>query len=204
MIMMQHNVGTARRLLAGVRLMLLPLLLLLPGTSCFAQVDQGAITGIVQDQSGAVLPGALVTVTNIDTGLALQVKTNSSGTYVVQPLKIGNYTVTATAQGFETVTRENLHVDAQTRVSVSLRLPPGSVSETVTVSSAAPLLGRQNGALGQGSSTEVSDNTPLNGRNWVYIAQLTAGVAPPFGNARGSGSGDFVANGQRAEQNNFI
>jgi hypothetical protein len=207
MIMFQHKTSAASRLLlpnAKVGLMLLLFLLFLPGISCFAQVDQGAITGIVQDQSGAVLPGALVTVTNIDTGLALQVKTNSSGTYVVQPLKIGNYTVTATAQGFETVTRENLHVDAQSRVSVSLRLPPGSVSETVTVSSAAPLLETQNGALGQVISTEVINNTPLNGRNWVYIAQLTAGVAPPFGNTRGSGSGDFVANGQRAEQNNFI
>jgi len=53
-------------------------------------------------------------------------------------------------------------------------------------------------------STDTINNTPLNGRNWVYIAQLTAGVAPPFGNTRGSGTGDFVANGQRAEQNNFI
>jgi hypothetical protein len=52
--------------------------------------------------------------------------------------------------------------------------------------------------------TQAINNTPLNGRSWVYIAQQTAGVAPPLGNTRGSGTGDFVANGQRAEQNNFI
>lgn len=205
--MFQSRINAARRFLvphAGPRLALLSFLLLLSGLSCFAQVDQGAITGIIQDQSGAVVPNVQITVTNIDTGLELQVKTNSSGTYVVQPLKIGNYKVTATAEGFQTVTRENLHVDAQSRIGVNLRLQPGSVSETVTVSSAAPLLQTQSSAVGQVISTDVINNTPLNGRNWVYIAQLTAGVAPPFGNTRGSGSGDFVANGQRAEQNNFI
>ncbi len=62
----------------------------------------------------------------------------------------------------------------------------------------------QESSVGQVLSTETINNTPLNGRNWVYIAQLSAGVAPPFGGTRGSGNGDFVANGQSAEQNNFI
>ncbi|HSY12582.1 MAG TPA: TonB-dependent receptor, partial [Verrucomicrobiae bacterium] len=83
-------------------------------------------------------------------------------------------------------------------------LKPGAVSETVTVTTAAPLLQTGDGSVQQVISASTIDNTPLNGRNFVYIAQLTAGVAPPFGNTRGSGSGDFVANGQRAEQNNFI
>ncbi len=174
------------------------------GSTCLAQVDQGAITGVVQDSSRAVVPNAAITVTNTDTGLDFQAKTNASGIYVVSPLKIGNYTVTATADGFQTTTHENLHVDAQARLEVNLTLQPGAVSQTVTVSDAPPLLETQTGAVGQVISTETINNTPLNGRNWVYIAQLTAGVAPPFGNTRGSGSGDFVANGQRAEQNNFI
>jgi len=177
---------------------------LIRGRACLAQVDQGAITGIVQDPSGAVVPDAAVTVTNVDIGLSFQTKTNASGTYVVSPLKIGNYTVTLTAPGFQTVVRDNLHVDAQQRLGVNVTLQPGAVSQTVTVSSAPPLLETQTGAVGQVISTETINNTPLNGRNWVYIAQLTPGVAPPFGNTRGSGSGDFVANGQRAEQNNFI
>jgi hypothetical protein len=177
---------------------------LLPSMICFSQTDQGGITGVVQDTSGAVIPNAHITVTNIDIGLALETKTNESGIYTVAPIKIGNYTVTAAAPGFRTVTRENLRVDVQQRLGVNVTLPAGAVSETVTVSDAPPLLQTQEGSVGQVISADTINNTPLNGRNWVYIAQLTAGVAPPFGNTRGSGTGDFVANGQRAEQNNFI
>ena len=178
-------------------------LLVFPAGS-FAQTDQGAITGIVQDTSGAVIPNAQISVTDTDTGLVLRAKTSGDGVFVFSPLKIGNYTVSATAQGFETVTHGNLHLDIQQRLNVNFSLPPGSVSQTVNVTSAAPLLQTQDAAVGQVISAQTINNTPLNGRNWVYIAQLTAGVAPPFGNTRGSGSGDFVANGQRAEQNNFI
>src|SRR5882757_5177404 len=169
-----------------------------------AQVDQGAITGVVQDSSGAVVPNAQVTVTNIDTGLVLQGTTNGSGFYVFSPLKIGNYTVSATAKGFETTRQENLHLNAQQRLSIPIALKLGAVSDTVTVTQAPPLLETQTSSVAQVISSETINNTPLNGRNFVYIAQLTAGVAPPFGNTRGSGTGDFVANGQRAEQNNFI
>jgi len=169
-----------------------------------AQTDQGAITGIVQDTSGAMIPNAQINVTDVDTGLVLQGRTNGGGVFVFSPLKIGNYTVTASAPGFKQVAHENLRLDIQQHLDVNFSLPPGSVSETVNVTSAAPLLETQQAAVGQVISTQVINDTPLNGRNWVYIAQLTAGVAPPFGNTRGSGTGDFVANGQRAEQNNFI
>lgn len=169
-----------------------------------AQTDQGAITGVVEDTSGALIPNAHITVTNVDTGLVLERRTNSGGVFVFSPLKIGNYTVTASASGFEKVSHPNLHLDIQQHLNVAFTLPPGSVTETVTVTTGAPLLQTQDAAVGQVISTRAINDTPLNGRNWVYIAQLTAGVAPPFGNTRGSGSGDFVANGQRAEQNNFI
>ena len=185
----------------GMAVLLMLLAIALP---CAAQTDQGAITGIIQDASGALIPNAHVTVTNVDTGLALEAKSNSSGIFVFSPLKIGNYTVTASSPGFQTVTRQNLHLDAQQRLSVNLSLPAGAVSQTVEVTSDAPMLQTQDAAVGQVVSTKEINDTPLNGRNWVYIAQLTAGVAPPFGNTRGSGSGDFVANGLRAEQNNFI
>ena len=187
----------------GKILMLLAASALLP-VAVQAQVDQGTIAGLVQDNSGAVVAGAQVTLTDTDTGLVLQRNANETGIYVFSPLKIGNYKVSATAPGFQTTSRENLHLDIQQRLNIVLILQPGQVSQTVTVSDAAPLLQTQEGTVGQVISTETINNTPLNGRNWVYIAQLTAGVAPPFGNTRGSGSGDFVANGQRSEQNNFI
>jgi len=178
------------------------LLLISPYSS--AQTDQGSITGVVQDSTGAVIANAQVTATNIDTGLALGTRSNNSGVFVFSPLKIGNYTVSATSSGFQTVSHENLHLDIQQRLNVNFTLQAGAVAETVKVDSEAPVLETQDAAVGQVISTKEINDTPLNGRNWVYIAQLTNGVAPPFGNTRGSGSGDFVANGQRAEQNNFI
>jgi outer membrane receptor protein involved in Fe transport len=168
------------------------------------QTDQGAITGYIKDTSGAVIPNADVTVANIDTGLTLHIHTNASGVFVVAPVKIGNYRISATAAGFDTVTTNNVRVDIQTRPSVDLVLKPGAVSETVTVDTEAPLLQTGDAAVQQIVTAKEIDETPLNGRNFVYITQLTAGVAPPFGGTRGSGSGDFVANGQRAEQNDFI
>lgn len=169
----------------------------------FGQADQGAITGLVQDTTGAVIPNAQVTLTSTDTGLKLQTQTDGSGNYTFSPIKIGNYTVSATAPGFQVTTQQHAHVDVQQRLEVDLQLKPGSTAQTVTVTSAPPLMQTESGSTGQVLSTKAINETPLNGRNWVYIAQLSAGVAPPSG-SRGAGTGDFNANGQRAEQNNFI
>jgi Carboxypeptidase regulatory-like domain/TonB-dependent Receptor Plug Domain len=174
------------------------------GRVASAQVDQGTITGVVQDASNAVIPGVQVKLTGTDTGLVLQNQTNGSGIYVFTPVKIGNYKISATSPGFETTTRENLHLDLEQRLNVVLVLKPGAVTETVTVTDEIPLLQTQEGSVGQVINTESLNDTPLNGRNWVYIAQLTAGVTPPFGGTRGSGTGDFLANGLSAEQNNFV
>src|ERR1700677_2531090 len=200
---MSYRIFTLRAAAKGTYVLIcMCMLLAVPGI--YAQVDQGTITGLVQDQSGAVVPKAKVTLTNADTGLVLDRNSNERGDYAFSPLKIGNYKVSATASGFQTTARENLHLDAEQRLNIVLTLVPGAISQTVTVTDAAPLLQSETNAVGQVISTSAINDTPLNGRNWVYIAQLTAGVAPPFGNTRGSGTGDFVANGQRAEQNNFI
>jgi hypothetical protein len=179
-------------------------LIALAASSALAQTDQGAITGVVQDAQGAVIPGAKVTLVATDTSFSLDRTANTSGVFVFSPVKIGNYKLIANAPSFQTTVRENLHVDIQQRLNVSLVLQPGAVTEHVTISTESPLLETQTSSVGQVIDTQTINNTPLNGRNWVYIAQLTAGVAPPFGNTRGSGTGDFVANGQNAEQNNFI
>ena len=188
-------------------------ILLLLGSRCFfsgriawAQVDQGAINGVVKDASGAVVPHATVTLTNTDTNFVLQGTADGKGQYSFSPIKIGNYTVSATAPGFETTTQENVHVDIQDRLSIDIALKPGTVKETVTVTGQPPMLQSESASVGQVMSTDTINETPLNGRNWVYIAQLAAGVAPSFANgtARGGGTGDFSANGQRTTQNNFI
>jgi hypothetical protein len=201
--MFKMLVHRSKKLLpAGALLALTMMFTTMPSAS--AQTDQGAITGVVQDDQGAVIPGAKVTLTATDTAFSLDQTANSSGVFVFAPVKIGNYKLAASAPSFETTVRENLHLDIQQRLNITLALKPGSVTQQVTVTTESPLLETQTSAVGQVISTETINNTPLNGRNWVYIAQLTAGVAPPFGNTRGSGTGDFVANGQSAEQNDFI
>ena len=178
-------------------------LFLLVARGAFAQLDQGTITGVVQDQSGAVIGGASVTLTSLDEGSILKTKTDSSGIYVFSPIKIGNYSVTAGAPGFETTTQTNLHVGLQQRLNVVIALRPGATTETITVSTEEPLMQTQESSVGQTMTTEQINSIPLNGRNWLYVAQLAAGADPPEG-SRGQGKGDFNANGQRAEENNFI
>src|SRR5580704_13840950 len=78
------------------------LLCFLNASSAFAQVDQGAIIGAVTDSTGAVVPGAQVSIMETNTWLVLKTKTNSSGNYFFSPVKIGNYTVSASAPGFQT------------------------------------------------------------------------------------------------------
>jgi hypothetical protein len=187
-------------------LMILQLLVcfVLSGEMAVAQVDQGAITGVIRDFGGAILPGAQVVLTNTENGLVLQRRANEAGIYIFSPIKIGDYSVSASAPGFQTTVQEHLHVDIQSRLDVDMKLKPGAVSDTVTVSTEPPLLQTQTSSVGQVISAEEINNTPLNGRNWVYIAHLTAGVAPAQNTSRGGGTGDFYANGQRAEQNNFI
>jgi hypothetical protein len=176
------------------------------GRMMLAQVDQGAITGIVKDVTGAAIPNATVSLTNTDTNFVLRAKSSGRGEYVFSPIKIGSYTVSAGATGFETTTQDNVKVNIQDRLSIDLILKPGSAETTVVVTALPPMLQTETSSVGQVMSTDTINATPLNGRNWVYIAQLSSGVVPSFANgtARGGGTGDFSANGQRTTQNNFI
>ncbi|HEY7839228.1 MAG TPA: carboxypeptidase-like regulatory domain-containing protein [Terriglobales bacterium] len=168
-----------------------------------AQADSGSITGVVTDPSKAVIPAAQVTLTSVDTGLVSHATTDRSGVYTFSPVKIGDYTVTATANGFATTTRKGLHVNLQQRIEADVQLTVGASNQQVEVTAAAPVLQTQSGAVGQSYSAATINNTPLNGRNYVYIAQLSAGVVPD-GGSRGGGTGDFTANGQSNTQNNFM
>lgn len=201
----QHQVFCAR---SGVRWIAsvigtLAILLTLSTRCALAQLDQGSISGVVQDSSGRVIPGADITLTNKDTGLLQHQKSNGSGFFVFSPVKIGHYSVTATAAGFQTIVQENLQLDLDQKLNVALTLKPGTVTETVTVSSAPPLLQNEESSVSQVIDTRTINNTPLAERNWVYMAQLSTGVVPSYG-TRGGAHGDYEANGQRAEQNDYL
>jgi hypothetical protein len=177
--------------------------LLFAARTALGQADQGSISGVITDRSGAVVSHATVTLTDVDTGLVLKTRTSSTGVYTFTPIKIGNYSVSAVAQGFSVTTQQGLHVDAQTQLNVPLTLRVGAVSQSVTVSTAPPLMQTESASVGQVMSTRTINNMPLNGRNAVYVAQLAPGVVQGVG-GRGLGTGDFTANGQRPTENNFI
>ena len=180
-----------------------PVLLLASARTAFGQLDQGTITGVIEDPSSASIPGASVTLTNVDLGQVLKTTTDGAGVYVFSPVKIGNYTITVGAPNFQTTTQYNLRLSIQQRLSVDLILKPGAATETVVVTTEVPLMQTQESSVGQTVDTQTINSVPLASRNWVYIAQLSAGAALPAG-SRGGSKGDFQANGQRAEENNFI
>lgn len=178
--------------------------LLLPGTA-IAQVDMGSISGTIRDTSGAVLPGVNVTLSNVDTGVTSSTKTGSEGQYSFSPIKIGHYSVSATAPGFRTVHQNNVTVDVQQKVEVNLSLPVGQATETIVVDAAPPLLQTLDASVGQVIEQKTINDLPLNGRNFTFLAQLSAGVTQGQQDSRGLGdSGSFAANGLRPAQNNYL
>src|SRR5579859_7688135 len=170
-----------------------------------AQVDTGSITGTATDASGAVVSGAKVTLTNEGTGAVLSTTTGTDGNYTFSPVRIGTYKIDASAQGFKTVSQTHITVDVGANVLVNFKLQPGSVSETVEVTSAAPVLQTQDASVGQVMDTRNVNNLPLNGRNFTFLAQLSAGVNTPQADTRGNAAtGAFSANGLRPAQNNYM
>ena len=171
----------------------------------FSQVDEGTITGVVQDQTGAVVPGADVKLLNTDIGLTLEAKTSGSGGYTFSPVRIGNYHVTVGAKGFATTTQTNITLTVNQTLEVDVQLKPGAASETVEVTTAPPVLQTDEASVGQTISAQAVNDLPLNGRNFTFLAQLGAGTQTPQADTRGNAStGAFSANGLRPAQNNYL
>jgi hypothetical protein len=191
-----------RKLISIFAFMLLALTL--PG-QLFGQVDQGSINGTVKDTSGGSIAGASVTLTNEDTGVTQTMTTNGSGEYIFSPIKIGRYSITAEFQGFQKVQQKNVTVDVQQKVLADITLPAGASAETVIVNEAPPALQTQDASVGQVIQEREVKSLPLNGRNFTFLAQLSAGVTQDQADTRGLGqSGSFAANGLRPAQNNYL
>jgi hypothetical protein len=168
-----------------------------------AQVDAGAILGTIKDASNAVIPGVTVRLTNEDTGVVQVTASGGAGEYIFAPVRIGTYSVAAEFQGFQRVAHPHVTVNVQQRVVVDFVLTPGEMAQTVSVTGEAPLLQSQDAEVGQVNGALTINNLPLNGRNFTFLAQLSAGVTFDQQDTRGLGaSGSFAANGLRpgAEQ----
>ncbi len=169
-----------------------------------AQTTAGAIVGTVSDPSGAVIAGANITITNVDTNIAVKATTDTAGEYVVTPLAVGHYSVTVEATGFKRSIRNDITLNVQDRLRVDVKLEVGAVTDTVQVEAAAPILETDTSYLGEVVEAQRIVDLPLNGRFFTRLAVLTAGTAPTPAGARDENTGGFSANGVRPYQNNFI
>ncbi len=161
----------------GYRLFALAIVVLVSYTM-WGQSTTGALTGSVTDSSGAVVVGATVTVTSNSTGISYTAPVDSEGLYRVSQLPPGNYSVHITAAGFKTydIPSLTLQVDQQARQDVTLGV--GQSAETVNVSGTAQLLDTVTSNVGQVIETKQIQDLPLNGRNYLQLATLSAGVSP--------------------------
>jgi Carboxypeptidase regulatory-like domain/TonB-dependent Receptor Plug Domain len=172
----------------------------------YAQFETASVLGYVRDSSGAVVPGASVSLVNQETKTQASVQSNSQGAYEFTDVKIGQYQVTAQASGFDTSTTQTFTVTVNARQRVDVALKIGSNTETVTVSSAAALLETENSERGQVIGTREVENLPLNGRAYADLAALVPGVRRNVLENTTDSSRDatFNVNGQRSEFNNFL
>jgi hypothetical protein len=136
----------------------------------------GSFSGSVVDKSGSAIPGATVTVTSQGTGLVRSEKADSSGHYLIPLLPVGNFTVRVEAAGFQSAESKNVNLQVDQARELDFKLGAASVSTTVTVSGDAIAIETSNASLGQVITGQQVSQLPLNGRDFVQLATLTAGA----------------------------
>ncbi len=174
-------------------------MLALTGIAAFAQT--ATVNGVVTDSSQAVISGATVSITNLDTGLRRDARTNETGNYTFTLLPVGRYGMQAASSGFTTQSVPELKLDVDQVARLDFVLKPGALTETVEVSASAALLDSDTSTVGQVISNKSIVEMPLNGRNYLSLATLTAGTAPDVG-GRTQPEGGFGAAGAHAYQMN--
>ena len=142
-----------------------------------AQSTTQQISGTVKDSSGAVIATAKVTALHVNTGQLRAAIVNESGNYLVSSLPIGEYEITAEAQGFKKATLKGVKLDVNAKLEVDLTLEIGSISESVTVTSDAAQVETSNGDVGRLITGQQATNLQLNGRNFTQLLALVPGVS---------------------------
>lgn len=166
-----------------------------------AQVEQGVILGSVSDPSGARIVGTNITFTNLGTNVAQTAITDQLGSFRSIPLRSGTYSVTAESPGFKRLVRSGITLGIQAEVRLDLTLELGETTEQVTITADAALLQTTESSRGQVVDNKKIVDLPLNGRDYLQLALLTAGTNVPPPGARFAG---FSASGFRVSQNNYL
>jgi hypothetical protein len=175
------------------------MLIVVAAGAAFAQTAE--ITGRVIDASGAVVPGTSIVVTNVETSVARNVRSNADGYYTVPLLPPGQYRVTIEHPGFKPMVRAGIVLEVDQRAELDFTLEVGGVSERIEVQAAATQLNTVEASQGQVIENKRIVDLPLNGRNYDELALLSAGAVQPLGSARFAG---FSSGGMRDTQNNFL
>lgn len=183
-----------------LRILSAALLLLCTALPARSQTSTGRLLGEVEDKSEAAIPGASVTITDVQRGVSRALVTDSAGQFVAPDLIPSVYTVRVEAKGFKTVERKNVQIEVARDISLEFVLEPGQVSETVVVTEEVPLLNTTNSTLGGTLSNEEIVDLPLNGRNYENLLQLRPGVV----RYPGGGFSTTSTNGLRAEDNAYL
>ncbi|MBL8236415.1 MAG: carboxypeptidase regulatory-like domain-containing protein [Bryobacterales bacterium] len=174
-----------------------------------AQEFRATISGRVLDAQGAAVLGAKVTATQIGTEAKFETVSTAEGLYTIPFLAPGNYRMTAEMTGFKRYVRESVPAGANQRLGIDIQMELGAVSETINVTSEAPMLQSTTASIGQLISSAQIENMPVSGRTPLALAQLAFGVVPntdprftrPFDNAGPSG---FSMGGAPAQVNELL
>jgi Carboxypeptidase regulatory-like domain/TonB dependent receptor-like, beta-barrel len=185
--------------LFAISLGILVIACLLDGAA-WAQIHNGTITGLVTDTSGGVVPNATVKITNLDTNVSLDGVTDSAGLYVAPNLLPGHYSVAVNLTGFEGQSKVGLDLSLSQTLTVNFTLRPGSQKQEVTVvGTAEQLVDPTTSTLGDVITEKPVQNLPLNGRNFMDLVPLSAGVTPSP-----PGSNKFYVDGSRGSATGFL
>ncbi len=171
----------------------------------------GDISGVVRDTSGAAIPGATITLTNVATNAVRTATSNEVGNYAFPSLQPGVFNVKAEKQGFKTVTRANVEIQVQQSARLDFELPVGQITESIEVSASGALLATENSTVGTVIENKRIVDLPLNGRNYLQLVSLAPNVSYGFGDAGQAGSRqggirstqNISVGGQRSYYNRF-
>ena len=141
-----------------------------------AQITSATISGTIRDETGGVLPGVDVVVTNLDTGLTRSVATDSNGYFAVPGLAPGRYEARASLQGFRTGVQNGIALAVAQEAGLNLVLKVGATEESITVTGESALVETRSSALSAVVLEKTIEELPLNGRNYIMLATLQPGI----------------------------
>ncbi len=175
------------------------------GLTAFAQQETATLTGEVKDGTGAVVPRATITLTNVETNISLKTETNEQGVFFVASLKPGPYSITAEKSGFKKTLRSGITLQVNQAARADLVLQVGDVSNTIEIVEAATLLETESSARGSVIDQKKIVELPLNGRDYNQLALLSPGVLPGTPRlASVNFKGVMNVNGNRTFNNVFL